>query len=144
MNIQKVTIVNKSDNKNILIKLQSPEDANEDFEKEFIPIQAMQNIELAYQNATANLFVKLDEENLNEIVWKGIVPTKVQHPIEIYPEERRVIFDGMILPDNFKTITSFNEGSKKSYNNIWLYFLIIAVIVIIIVGYLLKTGKIVL
>jgi len=143
MNIQKVTIVNNSELKNILVKLQSPEDANEDFEKGFIQVQSNQRIELAYQNATANLFVKI--EDLDEVVWKGIIPTKVQHPIEIYPEERKVIFDGMVLPDSFKPTTNFsNEGNKKSYHNIWLYFFIFAVIAIIIIGYLLKSGKIVL
>lgn len=141
MNIQKVNIVNKSSFLNIKLLLTSPEDATTPSENNSIELIASEEKNISYQNATANLFIW--NEN-GEMIWRGIIPTKVQHPIEIYPEDSKVVFDGMILPDNFKTITNLNQGTKKTYHNIWLYFLIFALIVIIIIGYLLKTGKVVL
>lgn len=138
MNIQKVSIVNKSSNINLKISLKSPEDATDPSPSESIPIDSGQQKNLAWQPATANLFVWSE----NELIWKGIIPTKVQHPIEIYPEEKKVSFDGMVLPDNFKPTIELKKSSSQNTSSIWVYFLIFALIAIIIIGYLLRSGKI--
>lgn len=141
MNTQKVNIINNSSQKDIYVFLKSPEDANVP-EKFSSSIKILPNTvsSIGYQNATANMFV-FDESRV--VLWQGIIPTKVQKPIEIYPEERKVMFDSIQLPDNFKVTTSLsNSSSGENKNGSWLiYFLVALVIVLIILGVFLLSGK---
>lgn len=144
MNVQKVNIVNKSLSSGIFVHLKSPENADLPQVEDAFLVEANSSLNTAYQNATANMFVWLDiPQNIHKLVWKGIVPTKVQNSIEIYPEEKKVMFGDVELPSNFQPTTSFPQkkevqGSKSFFS----YILIALVIIIIIIGLLLLSGKI--
>ena len=146
MNVQSIQVTNSSDSHPIYLKLTPPENANVPEKSSFISISPKSTENIAVQGSIMNMFVwmRLNYENLeekvsDEVIWKGVIPTKVNKTLIIDPEGKKVIYDGMELPDNFQVTTILKKG--KYDNNVlptncdwWTYFIVSLMIVLIIVG----------
>lgn len=136
MNFPKVSFLNKSENITISISLKPSEDATVP-EKSTITIDPSQVKEILYNNATGNLFIW---DNLtDELVWQGIVPTKSQKIIDVYPEEKKIMFGDLEIPSNFETTTSL--PSKKSTSISYYLWIVVIIIIILLCVYFFRKMK---
>lgn len=128
MNSQSVTLINKS-NKKINIVLKSPEDATiPALDNGSIELEGGSTNNVACNDASSNLFVWDDTDN---IVWQGLIPTKSKNSIEIFPEEKKVLFSGIEIPENFKNTTSFE---KKQFNYTKFLMIVSILILLVVIG----------
>lgn len=131
MNNPAVTVINKSSNKKINVSLKSPEDAVTPEPSDSFNLEPQSTNRLSYNNSTANLFIW--DGDTHDMIWQGIIPTKSQNSIDIFPEEKKVIFSGIEIPDNFKNTTVL-PTTKKNTHSYYLYFIVIIVIVLILLA----------
>lgn len=103
-----VNIHNNSPNKTIFIALNNPEDGftPDPFEE---PIQPSQTSKRRVNFATMNLFVWIDPSE--KPIWIGVIPTKVQKIINIFPERKEVKYDNTVLPSGFNPVTNLQEAN---------------------------------
>lgn len=69
------------------------------------------------------------------LIWKGIVPTKVKKEILVLPDERKVYFSGIEIPEGFKPTTSLDnpsENSKSFFSTNWVLILLIVLVLLVI------------
>ena len=81
----------------------------------------------------------LEKKVIDQIIWKGVIPTKVNKTLIVDPDAKKVIYDGMELPDNFQVTTSLKmnnyDNNVAPATNCWLtYFIVSLIIVLIIIG----------
>jgi len=81
-------------------------------------IKKNENIKLNVSGGVKNLIVYSDTNN---IIWKGMIPSYISHPIIIYPDYKRVIYKDTII---------VNTLSKKDKSKIFLYILLPIIIII--------------
>lgn len=135
MNFPKVSFLNKSENITTSIFIKPSEDATVP-EKSNITIDPNQIKEILYDKATGNLFIW--DNDTSELLWKGIIPTKSQKIIDIYPEEKKIMFGNIEIPSNFETTTKLPTSTKPFSK---LYYLGVLAIIIILVIYLIRKMK---
>lgn len=92
------------------------------------PIAPSETKIVAWANeGTANLFVW---NEIDELIWKGIIPAKVKKPILLSQNGEKVFFDSMELPKDFAVTTSLQnnattDSSQFFYVMLCLLFLFI-------------------
>ena len=148
MNAQNIQITNSSKSHCILLKFTPPENADVPDSKSLITISPGSTETISVNGGVMNMFVweKHSEDNIQSIlVWKGIVPTKVNKTLVVDPKEGKVFYDGMELPSNFQPSTNLEQlGSRSSRSsssgsgnmsvNWWTYFIVSFIIVLLIMG----------
>jgi len=123
-------VANTSSDKSIQISFNPPEDANVPDKTKRILISPKETKKMAVQEGTMNLFVW----NESVLLWKGIVPTKIQKPLLISPDTKEVMYGAMILPEGFNPITDpshsgFVQQSTSLLSNSTLIILLVILII---------------
>jgi ATP-dependent Zn protease len=138
MEEQSIQISNSSNDKCILVNLSSPENSDSSKDKR-IEISRNSVKKINTKGGVMNMAV-WEKRPSQKIIWKGVIPTKIDKILIINPEETQVIYDGMEIPnfltslektsENFMKIESMNnENNSLSF---WNYFIIMFLLIIII------------
>ena len=132
LNNHSLNVTNASLITSIYVRFCSPENAN-------IPFPPQNSIspgisqKLAVKDGTMNMFVWTDINS--PPVWKGIVPTKVKKSIIIFPEQKKVLYDNIQIPEGFRPITNLSDKvslKKKLRSSWWTYFIVIFLIILML------------
>ncbi len=139
---QSLNVTNVSLVTSIYVRFCSPKNAN-------IPLPPQNSISpgtserFAVKNGTMNMFVWTYVDA--PPVWKGIIPTKVKKPVIIFPEQNKVLYDGVQIPEGFGPNTDLSgQGSSRNFlrsMSWWTYFIVAFLIVLILFGVLWYLGK---
>jgi hypothetical protein len=141
MEEQSIQISNSSKDKCILVNLSSPENPNSYQDKQIeIPRNSVKKINT--KGGVMNMAV-WEKNSSQKIIWKGIIPTKIDKILIINPNEKQVIYNGMEIPNNLTSLEYNNNenfmqivlipGGKNSSLSFWNYFIIIFLLSIIII-----------
>ena len=142
---QSLSVGNASETAVIYVRFRPPEDANTPSppDNSIAPGKVER---VAVKDGTMNLFVWTDPSATP--VWTGIIPTKVKGAVVISPEHKKVLYDGVEIPEGFGPVTDLTgPGFKVSSNGKspsqgwWTYFIVAFLIVLILFGVLWYLGK---
>jgi hypothetical protein len=126
-----VQIVNGSSSENIFIDLTKPE--NDSPTSSGTPIPQNGSLKLNIKSGTSKLFVF---DNSKSIIWGGIVPTNVKKSIIVYPEQKKVEYDGESLPNTLNSRENFSfMRPNRGFNLLWMLVIIFIILVIIFCGW---------
>ena len=143
MNTQSVQVSNSSKENSILIKFTPPENATIP-DKSSLSISPGSIARIDANGGVMNMFIwgkNLGSNNDSDLIWKGVVPTKINKMLVIDPEGKKVFYDGIELPDNFQPTTSPQSGVVPQKDNSWTYFIVSLIIVLLFVGVFLSFKK---
>ena len=136
MDTQTIQVANDSSSIPIYVAMNSPENANIS-QPPTSPIPAKSMDKIAVKDGTMNMFVWTDVNA--DPMWKGIVPTKVRKIIVVSPEDRKVTYDGIELPEGFNPVTdpskpgfSMEERSSGVTSTRWWTYFIVAILAILL------------
>ena len=132
------TLVNESENIPILVSLTTIENATKPKPNENVLLPKSQT-QRKVDGGVMNMFVWSAQNN--ELIWQGVVPTKITKSIVINPDKKEVKFDNTPLPKNFTPVTEYYAPGMKIKGKfgwkIWLLFLIVIVLLFILYYYVL-------
>ena len=133
-----VDITNASSEQSIAVAFSSPEVANDPPFAQGKLVSPNSTIKMAasHGSGTLNLFV-WNTTPPNNIIWKGIVPTKVQKPLVVIPERKEVKYMDIVLPSGFNPVTNVDHpgfmisSPPRSTSKWWIIVTVILILCLI-------------
>ncbi len=131
-------LTNLSQTQFIFVALKPPDDASIPPKNQMKKINPNSSLIINVGSGIMNLFVwgsdSIHDSTL-ELIWSGVVPTKVRKAITIDPERKEVLYNNLRLPSGFVPVTDISNSLLfTTQNNSYISSnLILCVILFIII-----------